>query len=329
MTITINPMNNLYNQLSTVGIVKSFAKKVLPEWWDDEIALSASGLQQAQLYFSRAFNLDIASLQASQTQPKFHVVERKFKLSRNVTDEQVSVGAHYVSAIAKLALQAMNQNTHNIPSDPSQLRSIILERYSRVDLASLLSYCNEVSIPVLHIEKLPSKKMTGLAIRINGRFAIVLSKKGHPAYQLFYLAHELGHIARGHLPSDGFIADANIGSSNQNDADEQEADAYAIRLLNGRAVKYTAQGTITSGKQLYTAAKAKSEQENVDVGHIILNFANTQGGFGLANMALRRVEGSDDGAEVVNKALFSSLNEVLLSDDQLQLLKTATGYNAS
>lgn len=330
MTVTTtNPMSNLYNQLNTVGIVKSFAKKVLPEWWDDEIALSASGLQQAQLYFSRAFNLDIASLQAGQTQPKFHVVERKFKLSRNVSAEDVSVGAHYVTAIAKLALQTIDQPQSVVPKNPNELRLHITEKYSCVNLNGILSYCKEIGIPVLHIEKLPSKKMTGLAIREDGQFAIVLSKKGHPANQLFYLAHELGHIANNHLVENGFIADSNIGSNNTNDADEQEADAYAIRLLNGRAVKYTAQGIITSGKQLYIAAKAKSEEENVDIGHIILNFGNTQGNFGLAHMALRRVEGSDNGADVINQAFFSSLNEELLSDDQLQLLKTATGYNVN
>ena len=329
MTVTTtNPMSNLYNQLSTVGIVKSFAKKVLPEWWDDEIALSASGLQQAQLYFSRAFNLDIVSLQSGQTQPKFHIVERKFKLSRNVTDDDVAVGAHYVTAIAKLALQTIAKLQAVVPKDPNELRRHIIEKYSCVNLNGLLSYCKEVGIPVLHVDKVPGKKMTGLVARIDGQFAIVISKKGHPAYQLFYLAHELGHIAHGHLAINGFIGDESINSSG-NDADEKEADAYAIRLLNGNEVRYAAQGVKLSPQQLYLAAKRKSEQENVDVGHIILNFGNAQKNIPLANMALRKVVGSDNGADVINQAFFSSLNEELLSDDQLQLIKTATGYNAS
>ncbi len=329
MTITINPMSNLYNQLSTVGIVKSFAKKVLPEWWDDEIALSASGLQQAQLYFSRAFNLDIVSLQSDQTQPKFHVVERKFKLSRNVTDDDVTVGAHYVTAIAKLALLTIPQPQSVVPKDPNELRRLIIENYSCVNLNGLLSYCKEVGIPVLHVDKVPGKKMTGLVARIEGQFAIVISKKGHPAYQLFYLAHELGHIAHGHLAKNGFIGDESINSSGKDDADEKEADAYAIRLLNGNEVRYTAQGITLSPQQLYLAAKRKSEQENVDVGHIILNFGNAQKNIPLANMALRNVAGSDNGADVINQAFFSSLYEDLLSGDQLQLLKTATGYNVN
>lgn len=327
--ITTNPMSNLYSQLNTVGIVKSFAKKVLPEWWDDEIALSASGLQQAQLYFSRAFNLDIASLQAGQLQPKFHAVERKFKLSRNVTDDDVTVGAHYVTAIAKLALQTIAQSQPVVPKDPSALRQLIIEKYSCVNLSGLLSFCTEVGIPVLHLDKVLGKKMTGLVARIDGQFAIVISKNGHPAYQLFYLAHELGHIAQGHLAKNGFIGDGSINSSGKDDADENEADAYAIRLLNGSEVRYTTQGGALSPQELYSAAKRKSTEKNVDVGHIILNFGNAQKNIPLANMALRKVEGSDNGADVINQAFFSSLNQELLSDDQLQLLKTVTGYNVN
>lgn len=329
MTVATNPMKNLYNQLSTVGIVKSFAKKALPEWWDDEIAITASGLQQAQLYFSRAFNIDLSSLQENQSQPTFRSVERKFKLSRNVTEEQVSISAHYVTAIAKLALIAVKKPLNEIPVNANTLRTHILEKYSHVNLNSILSYCEEAGIAVLHVEKVPGKKMTGLAVRVDGRFAIVLSKKAHPAYLLFHLAHELGHIAQGHLAKDGFIVDDKIGANHSNDADEQEADAYAIRLLNGNAVKYTTQGKITSGKQLYLAAKAKSEEANVDIGHIILNFGNTHGNFGLANMALRYVEGSDSGKVVINQALFNSLDKELLSNDQLQLLKAATDYNSN
>ena len=137
------------------------------------------------------------------------------------------------------------------------------------------------------------------------------------------------HIAQGHLAKNGFIGDGSINSSGKDDADENEADAYAIRLLNGSEVRYTTQGGALSPQELYSAAKRKSTEKNVDVGHIILNFGNAQKNIPLANMALRKVEGSDNGADVINQAFFSSLNQELLSDDQLQLLKTVTGYNVN
>ena len=324
--MTSTSMNNLYNQLNQVGIKKAFAKKIFPDWWDDSIASDEAGLQQAHLYVSRAFNIELASLEKTNLVPSFRQVEHKFKLNSNVTVEDVSVGAHYVTAIAKLALKAIHTTSLAVIKDPAELRAHILKTSQFVNLNSLLGYCSEIGIPVLHIEKLPSKKMIGLAIRIDGKYAIVLSKKAHPAYLLFHLAHELGHIAKGHLTKDGFIADTKIGSNNTNDADEKEADAYAIRLLNGAEVQYTTQGKLASGIQLYVAALAKAESIQVDVGHIILNFANTNKCFPLANIALKHLPGSDSGADVVNKALFKTLNHELLSDDQLQLLVTATGY---
>ncbi len=59
---TVNPIQNLFTRLNEVGISTSVARKSLPSWWDDEIALIPSGLQQAQMYLARAFNISLASL---------------------------------------------------------------------------------------------------------------------------------------------------------------------------------------------------------------------------------------------------------------------------
>ena len=59
---TVNPIQNLFARLSQVGIAASFARKTLPSWWSDDIATIPSGLQQAQMYLARAFNISLASL---------------------------------------------------------------------------------------------------------------------------------------------------------------------------------------------------------------------------------------------------------------------------
>ena len=59
---TVNPIQNLFARLNEVGISTPVARKSLPSWWDDEIALIPSGLQQAQMYMARAFNISLASL---------------------------------------------------------------------------------------------------------------------------------------------------------------------------------------------------------------------------------------------------------------------------
>jgi hypothetical protein len=80
-----------------------------------------------------------------------------------------------------------------------------------------------------------------------------------------------------------------------------------------------------SGAALYQAALAKSRLEKIDVGHIILNFGNAQNNHALAAMALKSIRGEADGAKLVNQAFVKFLDMESFSEDQLNLLQTATG----
>ena len=281
------------------------------------------------MYLAQAFNIKLASLAQPRATLEFLGVERKFKLSKNVVEQDVSVSAHYATAIAKLALNGFKKHQLQVPKDPVALRDIILEKYDCVSLPALLAWCASAGIPVLHIDKLPGKKMTGLVVRDDNRFAIVLSKKGTPAHLLFHLAHEMGHIGYGHLKGNGFVADEKIGGADTGDADEKEADAYAIRLLNGKAVKYRAGALLRSGAALYKAALNTAKQERIDVGHIILNYGNAQNAHGLAATALKSISGESDGSKVINQAFFQGITTNLLSEDQFNLLQTALEHAAS
>jgi IrrE N-terminal-like domain len=323
---TLHPIDSLYARLNAAGISTGFARKALPAWWDNAVAREPSGLQQAQMYFARAFNIDLASLAQPKGALQFLVGERKFKLSKNVAEQDVSTSAHFATAMAKVALRGFGKAQTTVPADPIALRTELLKHHSCVSLAALLAWCAAAGIPVLHIDKLPGKKMTGLVVREDNRFAIVLSKKGTPSHHVFHLAHELGHIAHGHLQGNGFVADERIGGADTLDADEKEADAYAIRLLNGKDAAYRASSALRSGRQLYTAALTVSKQEKIDVGHIILNYGFAQKNMAMATMALRCIPGEADGVKVINDALFKALNNDALSEDQLDLLHTATGY---
>lgn len=323
-------MTGLLSQIGAVGISALFARKALPSWWDDNVAFDPAGLQQAQIYISRAFNLDLKSLANESSVPCFRSSVRKFKLNRNVTEADVSVSAHFATAMAKLALNGVAKTQDIVPSSAAILRAQILEKHPCVSLEALLEWCADADIPVIHVEKLPGKKMTGLVVREAGRFAIVLSKKvHHPAYLLFHLAHELGHIANKHLSDDGFVADQNIGGGDSDDADEKEADAYAIRLINGGDAAYRATGVIRNGAALYRAAVKVGLEKRIDPGHIILNFGHHQNQFALANVALKSLVSSVDGCQVVNSVFFSHINADSLSDEQFGLLRIATGYTAS
>lgn len=80
--------------------------------------------------------------------------------------------------------------------------------------------------------------MDGIAMSLNGRPSIVLSSKRASGFLLFHLAHELGHIALGHVSQNGAIVDDEINESDSDigrDPQEIEADRFAIELLTGNA----------------------------------------------------------------------------------------------
>ena len=329
MPTTETPMRELVRKLGTAGIPANFVKRMLPSWWDDEVASDPAGLQQAQLYLSRAFNVDLRSLVADGETPQFRANARKYKLSKNVSEGEISASANYATGIARVALATFPGEQTTVSDDPAVLRKTILKSHECVSFRGLLEWCRDANIPVLHIDELPGKKMTGLVVRDKARYAIVLSKKGHPAHLLFHLAHEIGHIGKGHLREDGFVADENIDSKSA-DQDEKEADSYAACLLNGSNVRYGASdGRATlNADQLRIAAIDQGKKTRVDPGHIIANYGFNQNRFPVANLALKRLDGPSQGGVMVNEFFFSSLDPNLVSNDQLDLLRAATYIRA-
>ncbi|MGY1488686.1 ImmA/IrrE family metallo-endopeptidase [Methylobacillus pratensis] len=311
-------MKALYGQLQDIGIPKAFARMTLPDWWDDEIVLSESGYQQAKLYFSSVFNIEWSSFD-SQSTPLYFATnqQHKFKLNKNVDQNAVSPSAQYATAIAKLALKAFKVPFVPVAPDPLAIRNIILEKHENVGLESLLEYCNNSGLPVLHVPKLPGKKMMGIAIRLNGRFAIVLSKNCDPSSLLFHLAHELGHIAKNHLQNDGFVADETIGHGT--DSDEQEADDFAIQLLNGKKADYTSKVPLNA-KSLFTAALLTAKEKRVDLGHVILNYSNTNNMFAVGQTALKFIKHTKSGPQTINSNFYNNSDMTFISEDQESLL---------
>jgi Zn-dependent peptidase ImmA (M78 family) len=81
--------------------------------------------------------------------------------------------------------------------------------------------------------------MDGMVVQTNDRPVIVLSKTADLwAWQLFVLAHEVAHVALGHVESDEILIDEELGKESyameDPDTDERAADAFAIAVLNGR-----------------------------------------------------------------------------------------------
>lgn len=175
--------------------------------------------------------------------------------------------------------------------------------------------------------------MEGMVTFVCGRPVIVLTKKvPHPDWLLFLLAHEIGHLAKGHLAEDegqAIVDDTvEVKVGDDRDQQEEEANKFATHLLapEGREVKL--------GERLPTAAKLAQkaqvfgQEKGMAPGYVILNavhnsLINGQKPYALGQKALRFIPSDDDksAADFCKDALRSNVDRSALRDDSVEFLE--------
>jgi len=278
MTQTEINMATLYDRLSSLGFPKDFVRSnALPDWWDDEVETMNGATIEAAAYISRRLNLDICSLLKPERKPTFkQSCHAKFKLTHGTEKEQLFVAQCMAARIAEMIAYACTPACKPLPKSAKEIRDIILERREFVNLEGLLEFCWNYGIPVVHFAKFPKakgvNKFDGMVAYFYERPVIVISlKHKSPARLLFILAHELGHIVKGHLHDD-VIVDENIELERE-DEEEVEANEFAVELLLGKPdMGYYKHRNLT-GEQLAAFAKQISTRDGVYPGTVALNYA--------------------------------------------------------
>jgi hypothetical protein len=324
-------MAELYRRLQAVGLRKSDVRKILlPDWWDDQIADNPAGYAEGLAYLSRHGGLDILSLRDT-AQP---IVFRdfgvcKFKKPQNATESDLALSRAIATRTAQLVNIAATEPPLPLPVSASQIRSEILGRGARwVSLDNLIDYCWSIGIPVIHVSSLPAgKRPDGLSARVNGRPVIVLCKMVRlSAWLLFILAHELGHIALGHVEDDGVLIDQSMRDNFQ-DQEEAAANSFAVELLTGnKETTVRTTGRWPNAQQLSETAKGVSIKMGIDPGHFVLNYAHTMGTrfWPVANAALSLLEPNRDALKVVRQKLAAHLDWSKLPEDSSEFLMRVT-----
>ena len=139
---------------------------------------------------------------------------------------------------------------------------------------------------------------------------------------LFILAHELGHLARGHVPDGGVLIDENV-NKNELDNEEEQANAFAIELLTGNVDgQFRTTGQWPNAPELARRAKEVGSTMKIDPGHIVLNYAHTMGdGFWpVANAALARITPEKDGLKLIRAKMADHLDWSKLPEDSCEFL---------
>jgi hypothetical protein len=333
MTTTFS-MKPLYARLMNAGLDSAFVKKyVLPEWWDDSIAHEQAGYMQALSIISRNLGIDFSSLERSNgavlPQAEKSV---KFKKSMGTYIAELAwakaIALRTAEIVTRAATVEFSEGTHSV----EQLREQILsEGNPYVALDTLLDYLWASGVPVIHVSSFPrGRKMDGMAVRIGDRPVIVISKnKKCSAWLLFILAHELGHVANGHLKSNEAIVDEKIEDTDSEEAsafqDEVEANQYAVALLTGNPnTAFTASSWLTT-EMLAKSALSLSETNRIHPGVIALNYAKGKNFFPTAQAALALVDPDQNAVNTIRRKMLAYLDLDLLPEDSREFFARTSG----
>ncbi|MDB6172078.1 MAG: hypothetical protein JWL59_1389 [Chthoniobacteraceae bacterium] len=303
-------MKDLYARLEKAGFERSFVvDNCLPDWWDDELAEIPANRSIAEIAISRHFGCDIADLRDSSKELRLRDLSpARMKQNSNVLLKDVAPGRF----VAERTIALLTKYIHSTQSftgykDANQVRDSILKSTPRVTLEALLKWCWENGVIVVKLGRFPngSKKFDGMAMFYDDRPVIILgSARKSPAWLVFHLAHELGHIMHGHVRAgEKSIVDGEIATSGS-DPCEQEADAFATKLLTGQP---SVSNLITqkSASDLASFAWAVGERLAISPGVVALFYAHSRGqkSWGTANQALALLDEHEGAHELISAAL--------------------------
>ena len=293
MTKDSHSMKPLYAKLKEQGFNPTYVKTLLPDWWDDKIASSPSGYQQAGLRLAKLFGVQPSSLLNTADELKFLVGERRFKRSSNTDEVDLHQACALASTAAKLALKGFDRPTPSNWPSALEIRKALLDRgLPWIDFRSLLDFCWELGVPVVFLSHLPrgAKKMQGLALSVGNRPAIVLTSNKKNGFLVFDLAHELGHIALGHVAANSLFIDETIDSKSA-DEDERAANRFALEVLTGEPdckVQSSKTRYITQGV-LADAAMDLGRKHQIDPLHVALNYGHSAKSFATGVAAVNLI----------------------------------------
>jgi len=331
---TSGRMERLYERLEAFGIPRAYARAIaLPPGWRDSETKNPAVYSQALGLLARNLNLSLRSLQNDNAPLEWQDCgTTRFKRNRALSDDDLMMAKCLAVRAAQVASQAVHTPSMEIPETGAAIRETILSNgRPYVSFDALLDYCWDCGIPVLHASHFPkgAYKPDALTGSFHGRPAIVMMKRHkYPAWLLFILAHELGHIAKKHLMQDSVLVDEKIDRKDSEDM-EAEANTFAVELLTGKPdIRYQAPYNLTA-EQLVSAALSTSKRDGVDPGFVALNYADARrfvaeeakGHYAVGNKALHEIEPDANPVAAIHARMCERLDWEELGRDNRNFLR--------
>lgn len=332
MTVTLT-MSSLYDKLSKIGLNQDYIKNNgLPSWWNDELNDKPVAVLEGAGYIADNLNLDLESLLVEENIRFNPPPPTKFKQHNSKNNDHPHVAQALASRIAELIAYGTEVNFASLPTDVNKIRTEILTNHKTVNLTSLLEYCWSKGIVVGCFHNFP-KKIKKFAGLIQWQFdcpvIILSSKHQHSARLAFDLAHELGHLALGHL-KEGILVDEKIefDCNDDDDDDECQANQFAAQLLLGDCDNCLGNKRFKDADQFtnYVVSTINTQYPCVEAEAVILNYGwHNKQYFPLSISALNKLDCAVNCQQIVNEYLAEKLDWDKFNDESYEYLEKVLG----
>ena len=337
--MTLPTAKVLYDNLKTFGLTPSQVRKLLPAWWSKEAEREPDGVAELCVLVSRRLSLDLGALLEGKLQRKDKALTLAYKHSASVTADTLQGATSVGLSLAEAVTAAMVGTSYVPPGTTAEFRKRVKARgRGIVGLGAILDTCWESGIPVVPMTTLPvgMRKMDGAVINCNGRPVIIVSKKkSSRAWLSFIIAHEIGHIACGHLTESSSIVDVSLQeqvtyeAESSSDKQEREADAFALELMGGKAVNDEIASWASYLSPVEIAVRAREAQNEVQTesGHLVLRYAFETKRWPESMTAMNFLSEDSDGEGAMRRAFEQNLDLDNVADDLQDLIEQVTGIS--
>lgn len=323
------------NRLRALGLSESAVTAAWPDWWSDEADSSPSARLEARFSIARKLGLDARSVADEDGEPRFiWRDEGRFKHLTGESELERAAISSYGRSLASLLLAGTPEPQVSLSGVPAvSIRDAILSSQAYVRLDDLLGLAWEAGIPVIHLRVFPGdrKRMAAMAVSAgDGYVALIARDASYPAQIAFYLAHELGHIALGHIRRDQAIVDmeSNELALESEDEEEAAADRFALEVLTGAPDfrLLPAEGSRYNAPGLADAVKRASGRLRIEPGTLALCLGYATRNWAVVNSSMKFIYPTAIPVwEHVNHLALSNLQFARLPGDSYSFLQAVLG----
>lgn len=321
-------IQTIQKNLSKLGITKKYLETVvLPDWWDDEILKTGSGVQEYLIHISRNLGISIKELRSESINIEEFTIPLQYKMLRNQKVDKFRIYKSLCLDVSEKLL-SISKPELKIPKSAEEVRKILIQSNS-IQLDHLLDYLKECGILVLPPFRLPSKSSAPQGMVFLSEDIPVISlgeKRKYPSYQTFTLLHELGHIVCGHLQKEP-IWDFKIRKELENQI-EIDANRFAMEVLTGEPNFSVQLNAKQNPENFAESCKMEGKNRNINPEYLAINFAWSNANhdyWSLANAALKIME-KPNALEILQHKFTNIINSLEISDSYNDYLKRITSF---